>query len=46
MVRVGDRSDVDLIFGELDFFRGLSRGLRSGRVFGVVRTLRSTVPFF
>jgi hypothetical protein len=46
MVKIGDGSDVDLIFEELGSFRSLPRGLRSGKVFDVVRTLRSTVPSF
>jgi hypothetical protein len=46
MAKIGDRSGIDLIFKELDFFRDLPRGLRFGKVFNVVRTLRSTVPSF
>jgi hypothetical protein len=46
MVKIGDKLGIDLIFRELDSFRGLPRGLRSGKIFSVIRTLRSTVPSF
>jgi hypothetical protein len=41
---VGDRLNIGLVLE--GFFRGLPRGLRSGKVFGVIRILRSTVPSF
>jgi hypothetical protein len=41
---VGDKLNIGLILE--GFFRGLPRGLRSGRIFSVIRILRSTVPSF
>jgi hypothetical protein len=43
-IGVGDRLDIGLVLK--GFFRGLPRGLRSNRIFGVIRILRSTVPPF
>jgi hypothetical protein len=41
---IGDRLDIGLVLE--GFFRGLPRGLRSGKVFSVVRILRSIMPPF
>jgi hypothetical protein len=41
---IGDRLDIGLVLE--GFFRSLPRGLRFGRVFNVIRILRSTVPPF
>jgi hypothetical protein len=46
MIKVSDKSGIDLVFKELNFFRSLPRGLRFGKVFNVIRTLRSIMPFF
>jgi hypothetical protein len=43
-IDVSDKLGIGLILE--GFFRDLSRGLRSGRVFGVVRILRSIVSSF
>jgi hypothetical protein len=41
---IGDKLNIGLVLG--GSFRDLPRGLRSGKVFGVIRILRSTVPPF
>jgi hypothetical protein len=41
---IDDRLGISLVLE--GFFRNLPRGLRSGRVFNVIRILRSTVPSF
>ena len=46
MAAIDDGLGVGIASREAGSFRGLPRGLRSSRVFSVVRILRSTVPPF
>jgi hypothetical protein len=36
IIKVNDRSSIDLIFKKINFFRNLSRGLRFGKIFNII----------